>query len=370
MWRRSIAATAATAAVIALGAVAPAARAAGPGEAFYGDLDGDGLLDRARLGAAVRYCLVLVEIGQAQGGYLSPEEHRYRVPGRASSAVCPGLGVAVDLDPVATGDPGTAELVVGWFSGNPGQPRQDLLVLRNFTVSTTLDALRRPNMVGLADFDGDRRLDVYAWTDQGEGFATYLNPGIGTLLPGPVRFCARQQQYRLADFDQNGATDLVLAYVGRCDDGTHGVAVVLDDGTVTELRSAPDGGPGWTINVLYANRDRVPDIVVYHQQGGGLRTFLGVGNGTFVESPLAVRDTATVALAGSVRIPVLVNDSASRRAAVSIVVPPVYGTVEVTDGRTVEYRPGPVPDLTDQFVYRVTQDGHTSDATVVVKITS
>jgi hypothetical protein len=368
MWRRPIAAATAAATIIAMGTVPPAAAwAAGPGELVYGYLDGDRLIDRARLGATARSCAVLVELGRPEGVYLPPRWYPYQVPGNGSSLVCPNLGVAVDLDEHPPQRPGPAELVVGWYGGDPGRSGNDLLVLRNFTVSMALPALDKPNYIGLADFDGDRRLDVYTWTDQGEGFATYLNTGGGILVPGPVRYCADQREYRLADFNRNGATDLVIAYDDRCADGWYGVTVVLDDGTVFELQNADDGRPSWMITVLYADRNDVPDILVY-QPSGELWTFLGVGNGTFVRSPLAIRDTATVAVTETVRIMVLANDWASRRARVSIVVPPRYGTVDLAGGRSILYRPGPVSELTDQFVYRVTQDGHTSDAPVLVKV--
>ncbi|GAB3962700.1 FG-GAP-like repeat-containing protein [Plantactinospora veratri] len=368
MWRRSIAALAATAMVVTIVAGAPVARAGGPSEPFLGDLNGDSVLDRARLDGTRRACAVVVEFGRPGGGYLPPQRHPYQLPGGTRSADCPQLGVAVDLDPASPTTPGPAELVVGWYDGPPSRPDYDLLVLRNFTVSARVPAIDRPNYMGLADFDGDRRPDVYLWTDQGQGFATYLNPGTGTLTPGPVRFCAGRVQYRLADFDRDRAMDVAIAYAEHCGDGSDGVAVVLDDGTVVRLQQSYDDRQSWTVDTLNANRDGNPDLLLYRQPIGRIWTFLGTGNGSFVSSPLAIGDTATVTVTGSVRIPVLGNDWASRRASISVVVPPATGSTEVTSSRMIVYRPAATVGATDRFVYRITQDGRTSDATVLVRI--
>ncbi|MGI5212296.1 FG-GAP-like repeat-containing protein [Plantactinospora sp. CA-290183] len=364
MWRTRIAAVTATVTIIAVGGAVATARADGPGRPLYGDLNGDNLLDRAWLDdAPPRGCAVRVEFGRPGGGYLPAREYTYPGPGGGASTACPDLGVAVDLDGV-----GGAELVVGWFNGRPGGAGPDLLVLRDFRVWTGFRAIRRPNFIGLADFNGDGRLDLYAWTDQGQGLATYLNDGTGTLRPGPVRYCGAPIDHRLADFDRDGAMDVAIAYVRGCASGSSGVVVVLDDGTVVPLQSAAGGRPSWTINVLDADRNGVPDVLTYSQSTGQPATFLGVGNGTFVASPLAVRDALTVSGRTPTTVPVLRNDWTSRRVAVSIVTPPTVGTVRVVAGRTVVYTPGTVPGVTDRFVYRITQDGRTSDAVVILKV--
>ncbi|MEO3741915.1 FG-GAP-like repeat-containing protein [Plantactinospora sp. B5E13] len=372
MWRSPLAAVAAMATIIAVGTVGvPPARAGGPGEPLYGDLNGDGPVDRARLGAAPRACTVTVEFGRPEGGHLPPRQYTYQAPGRGASARCPDLGVAVDLDTPATAeDPGMDELVLGWYGGHPGDRSiHDLVVLRNLAVSSSFPALPLPNFLGLADFDGDGRQDLYAWTDQGQGFATYLNDGAGALRPGPVRYCSGQFDHQLADFDRDGAMDVALTYVDRCADGTRGVVVVLDDGTAVELQNMTDGERCWTVHVLDADHNNVPDVLTYHLPTGLPTTFLGVGDGTFVRSPLALRDTVTVSGAAPTNIPLLDNDWASRRAKISIVTPPTAGTAQVRADRSIVYIPGSTPGLTDRLVYRVTQDGRTSDATVIVKIT-
>ncbi|MFC6022308.1 Ig-like domain-containing protein [Plantactinospora solaniradicis] len=369
MWRKAIAVLAVSTTIIAISVVPSAAQAAGPNEPFLGDLNGDRLLDWISLRNLPDACAVVVQFGRPGGGFLLPRQYVYQVPGSPGTLSCPQLGVAVDLDAAPPFQPGPAELVLGWYEGPPSRSGLDLLVLRNFVASAWIPSIDRPNYIGLADFNGDRRLDVYLWTDQGEGFASYLNPGTGGLVPGPVRYCAGRVQYRLADFDRNGAVDLAVAYADRCDDGANGVAVVLANGSVVNLLGGYDSTPSWTIHVLNADRNNLPDVLTYQQPSGRRWTFLGIGNGGFVMSPVARQDVVTVGADGSVRIPVLVNDWASRRAVVSISTPPTDGTAVVRDRRTVVYRPGPTAGSVDQFSYRITQDGRTSGATVLVRIT-
>ncbi|MDW5323432.1 FG-GAP-like repeat-containing protein [Plantactinospora sp. KLBMP9567] len=365
MWRRPIVVGTATATILAIATAVPPAGAAGPNDPLYGDLNGDGLLDRARLGTAARTCAVLVESGRPEGGYLPVRSHPYRVPGAGAPTACPDLGVAVDLDAA----PGPAELVVGWYEGNPGRSGHDLLVLRDYRVVAALPALRQLNVIGLADFDGDRRWDVYLWTDQGEGFASFLNTGTATLTPGPVRYCAGPLTPRLADFDSDGAADVAIAYIDGCADDSHGVVVVYGDGRVVDLQRGVGDRSSWTMHVLDVDHSGVPDVLTYHRPSGERRTFLAAGDGTFVRSPLATRDVVTVVAGGSVRISVLHNDWASRRARLSVLVAPANGTAEIGAGRVIVYRPGPDPDPVDRFVYRISQDGRTSDAAVSIRIT-
>ncbi len=210
MWRKRIATVVVVTMLVAVGATAPA-WAGGPSEPIYGDLNGDGVLDRAQLGTVrPSSCSVLVELGRPGGGFLPPHRYTYPVPGEGILA-CPDLGVAVNLG----GDGGT-ELVLAWYAGPPWRVDFDLLVLRDFTPAGGFQAILQPSYIGLADFNGDRRLDVYEWTDRGQGFATYLNTGTGTLVPGPVRYCAGPLAYRLADFNGNGAMDVAIAYIQGC----------------------------------------------------------------------------------------------------------------------------------------------------------
>jgi hypothetical protein len=338
-----------------VGVPAPAARAGGPGVPLIGDLDADGRADRAWLVTlSTSRCAIRLERGDGQGGYLAPVLRAYRPP---VGAGCPDLGVAVDL-----GGDGRTELVLGRFAGTPGGAQPDLVVLRDFQISAGYRALRRPNVIGLADFNGDGRLDVYTWTDQGEGFASYLNTALGTLVPGPVRYCSGPSQYELVDVNGNGATDVVTAYLDGCAGFARGVAVVLDDGRRVDLVGESAGRHGWTVHVLDANQDGNADVTAYRQPAGEMTTYLGRGDGSFVRSPLAVPDVATVGTT-PIQIPVTANDYASTRARISLVTPPVAGTAQIV-GPSVRYVPAESYLGTDRFVYRLTQDGRSSTAEV------
>ncbi|MFC6022309.1 Ig-like domain-containing protein [Plantactinospora solaniradicis] len=340
--------------------------AGGPGEPIIADVNGDGRADRVVLDFVIvgtsTACRTVVSLGVVGGGLGPAQPYTYlSLPRDEPNCADMGVGLNLDADPAA-------ELAVGWFAGPPTTVPYTLLVLDNFRVTRGFHTIFQPSFMGTADFDGDRRLDMYEWTDQGAGFASYLATGTGLLVPGPVKHCSGPLTNRLADFNRNGATDVVIAYIEGCAAYFSGVVVVLDDGRQVHLRTDVEGLASWTVEVADANRDGVPDVITYNQLTNAIDTFIGVGNGTFVLSPLAVRDYPTVSGSRATGIVVLANDFASDRARVTIWTPPRHGTVKVTTNRTIIYTPNRVHGKTDTFVYRLTQDGKTSNASVSIKI--
>ncbi|MEE6306092.1 Ig-like domain-containing protein [Plantactinospora veratri] len=349
-----------------VGVVVADAVAGGPAEPIVADVNGDGRMDRVVLdlvttGTATT-CRAVVNLGLAGGG-LGPAHPYPFLSLPANEPNCPDMGVGLDLDT----DP-AAELAVTWFAGPPTTVAHTLLALDNFRVSRGFNAIFQPSFIGVADFDADRRLDIYEWTDQGEGFASYLNPGTGALVPGPVRYCSGPLTHRLADFNRNRAMDVVIAYIEGCGAYFSGVVVILDDGSQRHLHSDVEGLTSWTVETGDVNRDGLVDVTTYNQLTNEITTFIGLGNGNFVRSPVAVRDYPTVSGRRATGIQVLANDYASDRAKVTIWTPPRYGTVKVTTNQTIIYTPNPVHPRTDMFVYRITQDGKTSNAAVSLKI--
>jgi hypothetical protein len=365
MWKRRFAVIAAAITMVATATGVAAARAAGPGAPFYGDLNGDRLTDRATLAPAPPdRCAVAVRWGRPGGSYGPAETHTYPAPSRLVPAQCPDLGVIVDL-----GRDGSAELVVGWFAGRPPGVGYDLLVLRNFQPSGGFAALFQPSAIGTADFNGDGRKDVYEWTDQGEGFATYLNTAAGALVPGPLRFCAGQVSSRLADFDRDGAMDVAVSYLERCGDGSSGVGVALDNGSVLPLQQDPTGSHFWTADVEDADGNGVPDLRTVDRLTGKVSHFITVAPRAFAMAPTPKHDVVTATIAKKVAIPVLANDAVTLNARVTIVTPPRYGRAVVTQTKTVIYIPPavlPPGSNTDKLVYQVVDDGVTARAAVVV----
>jgi hypothetical protein len=364
MWGKRIATMTAVVALATVGAMAPdTAWAGGQGDWLRGDLNRDGLVDRAALGVATSGdCTVSVHLGRPGGTYLPATTYRYLRPPNAESG-CPDLGVAVDL-----GGDGITELLVGWFSGRPPTMAHDLLVLRNFRVATGFQAIFQPSYLGLADFNGDRRQDLYEWTDQGEGFVTYLNTATGGLTAGPVRWCSGRPEFRLADLNRNGAMDVVIAYTEGCGAYFSGVVVLLDNGTAVHLEGDVDGMAFWTVAVSDVNRDHILDVVTANQVTGRIDHFIGRGDGTFVAATRAVQDKVTVTGTKQATIQVLANDYATTAAKLTIVTPPKYGRVQLTGARSVIYIPGRAAARNDRFVYRLSEHGRSSSAAVTIRL--
>ncbi|GAA3748272.1 hypothetical protein GCM10022225_35300 [Plantactinospora mayteni] len=349
-----------------LGVRAPLGWAGGPGEPIVADVNGDGRPDRVVLDltvGAVTTCRVVVSLGQAGGGYAAPQAYGYlTLP--AAEPNCADMGVGLNLDADAA-----AELALTWFAGPPSTVPNTLLVLDNFRVTRGFNTIFQPSFIGTADFNGDGRQDIYEWTDQGEGFATYLATGSGTLVPGPVRYCSGPLQPRLADFNRNGAMDVVIAYVEGCGPYFSGVAVVRDDGSLVHLHTDVLGLASWTVQTDDANHDGLVDVTTHNESTGEIATFISLGDGSFVRAPVAIRDYPTVSGSRATSIQVLANDYATDRTRVTIWSPPQYGTVKVTTNRTIIYTPNPTHGTSDTFVYRLSQDGRTSNAAVSLRIT-
>ncbi|ROT31617.1 FG-GAP-like repeat-containing protein [Micromonospora sp. HM5-17] len=366
--RRVVAVAAVVAAALVVGTATPShpAWAGGQGEAIIADVDGDGIPDRNTLRLAPgssSVCEVVVEVGLPGGGFGPGQAYPYlTLP--VADRNCPDMGVGLNLDT----DP-PDELAVAWFAGPPPGIDSTLLALDSFQVSAGFDTIFQPSYIGTADFNGDGRQDIYEWTDQGDGFATYLNTGTGALVPGPVRYCSGRPDFRLADVDKDGAMDVVIAYLEGCGAYFSGVVVVLDDGTVVDLHTDVYGDDLWTVEVLDANGDGHPDVRTTSLVTGTQTLFLGTGAGGFHPAPTAVRDFARVSGVRPSVLAVLANDFVTRAAVLTIVTPPRHGTVRITSARTVVYRPNPsARATTDRFDYRVSEQGRTSDARVTLHI--
>ncbi|WP_159079398.1 FG-GAP-like repeat-containing protein [Plantactinospora sp. BC1] len=348
-----------------VGVGGPPARAGGPGEPIVADVNGDARPDRVVLdltvGAATT-CRVVVSLGLAGGGFAPPQPYGYlTLP--AAEPNCADMGVGLNLDADVA-----AELAVTWFAGPPTTVPNTLLVLDNFRVTRGFNTVFQPSYIGTADFDGDGRQDIYEWTDQGEGFVSYLATGTGTVVPGPVRHCSGPLDHRLADFNRNGAMDVVIAYIEGCGAYFSGVVVVRDDGSLYHLHTDVAGLDSWTVQTGDVNHDGLVDVTTHDQSTAEIATFISLGNGSFVRSPVAVRDYPTVSGRKATGIRVLANDYATDRTRVTIWTPPQHGTVKVTTNRTIIYTPNPTHGATDTFVYRLTEDGRTSNAAVSLRI--
>jgi hypothetical protein len=262
-----------------LASAAPAG-ANGQGDPLFGDLDGDGVTDRAVLVAdpVKARCGVVVQLGNGAGAYGPPRTYYYPEPGTSDIRYCPDMGVIVDL-----GGDGVSELVLAWFAGRP-EGVEDLLVLEDFAPAAGFDAIFQPSDIGTENFNTDGLLDVYESTDQGSGLVTFLNTPTGQLVRGPLHHShGGTSGYHFVDFDENGASDVAFYFTEGSDPGSpfFGVAVVLDDGTTTYLEPGPNSTEEqWDVLVSDYNVDGHQDVRTV-SQAGVTRTFYGRGDGTF-----------------------------------------------------------------------------------------
>ena len=347
----------------AVGALATAlvtgpAAAGGPGDPLLGDIDGDGRTDRATLVDLDAECGVDIALGQAGGGFGPATRHTW--PDPSEVGYCPDLGVIVDL-----GGDGAAELVLAYFNGRTPGVESDLIVLEDFTPAGGFDAIFQPSFIGLESLTPTEHLvDVYEWTDQGDGIVTWLNTASGQLVRGPVHQAATEINFDFADFDRNGATDLVTGFLGAYPAVPDAAAVViLDDGQRVTLR---DDGSYYDVDALDASGDGKRDVRLDNLDSPGeVAHFIGDGRGAFTEAPNAVDDTVQVPYRAQKTISVLVNDAATTAATLEIVTPPAYGTIVRTTSKGFVYR-NTVKH--HNLVYRLTVDGKSETATATLRV--
>jgi hypothetical protein len=367
-------AVAVLAGVMVVGGFAVPARAAGPFEPIIGDVTGDRVPDvvvltaipalRAAGAAPSLNCAAEVRPGLPNGGVGEPAMYTYMTLPREQP--CPDMGAAADVNGA-----GVDELMLTWFAGPPPAAPDSMVTVKDFHVVAVTNALYQPSYVDRGHFNGDDLEDIYEWSDQGEGYATFLSDGDGTFTPGPEKYCAKPlQSPTVRDFNHNGPQDALISYIENCADNSSGVVVVLDNGSVQQLQNDPDGLTSWTARVVHANEDGNPDILTINQQTGQQQYFINTGTGAFVLAPKAVPDHATVSNSRPTTIPVLANDYATRDVTVSITRKPRYGQVRVTSAGTVIYTPDSRHGGSDWFVYQLSERGRTSSAGVGITFTT
>jgi hypothetical protein len=357
-------------AVSVTGAARPAL-AGGPFEPIVGDVTGDRVPDvvvltaapAARSAAAVTLlCQAQVRPGLPGGGEGPPRTYTYLT--LPSDQPCPDMGTAADVN-----GRGIDELMLTWFGGPPPVVPDSMLTVQDFRVVAVTNAQQLPSYVDNGNFNDDGLEDIYEWSDEGEGYATFLSNGDGTFRPGPEKWCATPRRLHIRDLNHNARQDALISYYDKCDDHSSGVVVTLDDGSSQVLQTDPTGERTWASSVVLANADRYPDVRTVEDGTGAVTYFVNTGSGRFVRAPVAVPDLATTRDTVPVTIPVLANDYVGPTATVGVVTPPRHGSVRVTATREIVYTPQPNQVTPDQFVYQVDEEGRSSRATVTVRLT-
>ncbi|MFC7545824.1 hypothetical protein [Plantactinospora sp. GCM10030261] len=260
--------------VVVTGPAAPA-HAGGPGDPIIGDFDGDGITDVAvpveTPGNSID-CQLRVDPGHPTAHV---DVYTYLV--LPEDGYCPDMGTAGEVD-----ESGVDEIILTWFAGPPPIMEENLLTLRHYEVVHEGFGLFQPSFIGSADINGDGFQDVYEWTDQGEGYVTFLSDGEGSFDPGPERWCANPLSVDVRPMDPGAGADALISYIERCDDFSSGVVVVLDDGDAQVLQSDPQGLTTWTAEVVPANADRYPDVRTVNNETGQVQYFLNTGTGYFL----------------------------------------------------------------------------------------
>lgn len=276
-----------TSTLLAVCLSAPAASAGGPNQPIMADVTGDGRTDSTTLSEIVppdvgttahrRVCELVVRPGLPGGGFGAPQVHPYLTL-NSEDSYCPDMGTATNIAPDRS-----QELVVTWFAGRPSEVSYDLVTVDNYRATSFSDGLEQPSFIGSGNLDAQGVTDIYEWTDQGEGFVTFLNDGYGSFVTGPMRWCANPRSVRLADFDADRVQSVVISYIERCGDLSSGVVVLLEDGNVQQLQRDPDGIQTWTVTVLDSDNDGLLDVRTVNDVTGQVDTFLGLGDNSFVE---------------------------------------------------------------------------------------
>lgn len=272
----------ATAAAALLTGLAPAAAAAAeppapaagsaPAPVFTGaaiasgDLTGDGVPDRLRLGslgdpAAPTSCAVQITPGLGRGQFGTPTV--VTLPVRDTSVPkyregCPDLGVVLP-GPV----PGAARLAVTWFGVPPqGAPSVQLFAVTGGTATYAggFTGMYQPSSIGTRDLDGDGYGDVYEQTDQGPGLDVFV--GRGTTWHRLYESPGRLASVQFFDFNHNRGTDMLITYTGLGHEG-----VVAVDGLTGATATLLDGGPDdyttrYAAAVVDEDHNAYPDVQV------------------------------------------------------------------------------------------------------------
>jgi outer membrane protein assembly factor BamB len=236
-----------------------------PGGLGIGDLNRDGHLD---LAISDTYDSTLgVHLGHGDGTFAAETTYKTPISGGGGAVAIADIDGDGHLDVVGVNsysNPTSVSVFPGAGDGTL-KPRID----------TTTDS--EPRGLGVADFDGDGRLDVAVVA--GDGVDVLLGKGDGTFQP-PVAYAlsAGAMGIALGDLNGDGATDLAVT-----DENGGDVAVLVGhgDGTFAAPVAYAVGTLPGSVAAGDVNGDGHVDLAVVNYRDDTVSVLLGVGDGTF-----------------------------------------------------------------------------------------
>ncbi|HEV2379464.1 MAG TPA: alkaline phosphatase family protein [Terriglobia bacterium] len=240
-----------------------------PQAVVRGDFNGDGKLDLAVANYGDNTVSVLLSNGNGTFGT------------NITTATGPGP------DALAVGDfNGDGKLDVAVANGNDSSTISILLGNGDGTFTSapnsplSVDAAE-PVWVGVADLNGDGKLDLLVASDKDNTLSVFLGNGDGTFDPTSVLPNAGQGPVAVAVGDFNGDGKLDLAQANHIDN-TVGILKGNGDGTFTALttRAATGKGPQGIVAADF-NGDGKLDLAVANETDNTISVLFGNGDGTF-----------------------------------------------------------------------------------------
>jgi hypothetical protein len=163
----------------------------------------------------------------------------------------------------------------------------------HFEQSDALQGLVQSPVIGIADFDGDGRIDIaaaYDYTTHPGDLQLAFGRGDGTFVSR--RDYAQGQgaaEVAVADFNLDGRPDVAIASTGGYSGQPGGVSVRLGAGDGSLLSEATlRAGRYTSVASGDFNGDGRPDLVATNSGSNDVTVFQGLGDGTFRELPSLV----------------------------------------------------------------------------------
>ena len=239
----------------------------------------------------------------------------------------------ITVEPIGIGDfnrDGKLDVAVGQSLGGTSQVQ---ILLGNgdgtFTTGPAYIVGSEPTSVAVADFNGDKKLDLAVAAFEGQAIYVLLGNGDGTFQSAGFYLLAFPHGVVAADLNGDGKLDLAEAQFGP----PPGVSVLYGngDGTFGPATYYADGATDWTLAAGDFNRDGHPDLIVADYQSNTVITMLNTGVVSFTPNIPVNFPTQLIGTSSSPQNVTLTNTGS---AALSIHGKAVRGPFQLASGTT------------------------------------